>query len=425
MMVNVSSSPRGSVKAPAVFALGEARRPDTPGLECEAAGIEVQGPVSVVRDRIDDRLQRPFVILLQSVHREDLETGTQGPTFARGVAEADDLRSLAVFPCAFEELLLCSTAADGARDARFRHDRHRPGDARHRPRVLHHLDQHRAVTRAERLERMRPRFRANLGTVFHPRIVAERPMLQGIHRFRNPGLPADHADDADPSHPANHRDTENTEPPTRVFEPHRNSTRRHEVAESQRHKENRGNSIVRRGPGRRAARDRWVEPLPRTQALVAASRATGPRSRRAQASPLTLIRDSRSRRYEYGGTDAPCASAGGKPDRDGCSHPERSGFSPEGRRLRIAGISAGSLQATYLTQVSGLCAFASLRLCVKKLDARTDDEAPVHSGQPRRSRFRSFVFFVSSWLRRYFALCLLCASVVFRCDGANGRRGGT
>jgi hypothetical protein len=61
---------------------------------------------------------------------------------------------------------------------------------------------------------------------------------------------------------------------------------------------------------------------------------------------------------------AASASAGGKSDRDGCLHPERSGFSPGAGDLRIAGVAAASLQVTSPTPVSRplhLCASAPLR----------------------------------------------------------------
>ena len=92
----------------------------------------MEGSVAVVCERIDDRLKSPFVIPRQQIDRKDLKTGAQGPTLARGVAEADDLRSFVVVPSAFEKLLLGSASADGAGNAEFGHDRHRPGDARHR-----------------------------------------------------------------------------------------------------------------------------------------------------------------------------------------------------------------------------------------------------------------------------------------------------
>jgi hypothetical protein len=63
----------------------------------------------------------------------------------------------------------------------------------------------------------------------------------------------------------------------------------------------------------------------------------------------------RSSRHDHGGTDAPCASAGGKSDRDGCLHPERSGFSPGAGDHRIAGVAAAPLRATSSPQVSHLC----------------------------------------------------------------------
>ena len=49
------------------------------------------------------------------------------------------------------------------------------------------------------------------------------------------------------------------------------------------------------------------------------------------------------------------ASAGGKSDRDGCLHPERSGFSPGAGDHRIAGVAAVPLQATLPKQVPLLC----------------------------------------------------------------------
>jgi len=85
------------------------------------------------------------------------------------------------------------------------------------------------------------------------------------------------------------------------------------------------------------------------------------------------MKDPRSSRYEYGGIDALCASAGGKPDRNGCLHPERSGFSPGAGDLRIAGVAAAPFQATSPTPVSLLCVlgvfvvatiFGSVSLCL-------------------------------------------------------------
>ncbi len=52
---------------------------------------------------------------------------------------------------------------------------------------------------------------------------------------------------------------------------------------------------------------------------------------------------------------AASASAGGKSDRDGCLHPERSGFSPGAGDLRIAGVAAAPLRATSSPQESLLC----------------------------------------------------------------------
>jgi hypothetical protein len=165
--------------------------------------------------------------------------------------------------------------------------------------------------------------------------------------------------------PQRHRDTERAQ--SRVS----SQPRRHEDT-----KESQSSLDYRRGPGRRAAVDRWERMQPRTQASGAAPTPSGPRSRRARASPLTLIKVPRSSRYECGGTDAPCASAGGKSDRDGCLHPERSSFPPGAGDHRIAGVAAAPLRATSPTEVSPLC--------------------------------DSFVFFVSSWLRRCSPLRPLC-----------------
>ncbi len=68
----------------------------------------------------------------------------------------------------------------------------------------------------------------------------------------------------------------------------------------------------------------------------------------SQTLALEQARPRRNRR-------AASASAGGKSDRDGCLHPERSGFSPGAGDLRIAGVAAAPLQATSPTQVSLLC----------------------------------------------------------------------
>ncbi len=203
--------------------------------------------------------------------REDLKTRTQRPAFARGVAEADDLRSLAVVPCAFEKLLFGSAAADGARDAQLRHYRHRPGDARHRARVIHDLDQHGAVTRAKRLKRMHPRVRADFSAVFHSGIVTECPISKDVHRCRDRSLPADHADHADSSHPANHRGTEKAQsrPPS---------------SQPRRHEEHKG---------------------------------AKPASARLPGVTRRTCRRSDDRR-----------PSGEKPDRSGCEHPSRSGFPP-------------------------------------------------------------------------------------------------
>ncbi len=145
--------------------------------------------------------------------------------------------------------------------------------------------------------------------------------------------------------------------------------RNHEDTKTRRH--HNAHSIIRRGPGRRAARDRWAWRPLRARAPVTAPRPSGLRSRRAQASPLALIRSSRSSRYECGGTDAPLARRPGESptETDACIRSGRAFH----RGPAIFGSPAGP---------------------------------PLHSGQHHRSRFRPFVFFVSSWLRRSFPLCL-------------------
>ena len=102
-------------------------------------------------------------------------------------------------------------------------------------------------------------------------------------------------------------------------------------------------------------------------------RPSGPRSRRARASPLSLIRSSRSSWHCCGGTDALQAR------RPGESPTETDACVRSGRAFHR------------VPAIIGSPAFP-----------------PFHSGRLRRRRYRSFVSFVSSWLRRSFALCPLC-----------------
>ena len=152
----------------------------------------------------------------------------------------------------------------------------------------------------------------------------------------------------DPLKCENHRGTE-TQRGHRASRPHRN----HEGTKTRR--KHKARSIIRRGPGSRAARGRWERVQPRTQASGSAPTPSGPRSRRAQASPLALIKDPRSSRYECGETDAPCASAGVKTVWDERSRSEQAGFAPGGGDHRIAGVSAVPLRAASLKQVPLLC----------------------------------------------------------------------
>ena len=135
--------------------------------------------------------------------------------------------------------------------------------------------------------------------------------------------------------------------------------RNHEDTKTRRH--HKDPSIVRRGPHRRAAGDRCAEPLSRTTAFVPAVRPSGLRSRRAQASPLTMfglgwgLEQSRSSRYECGGTDAPCASDGVKTVWDERSRSEQTGFATGAGDHRIAGVAAAPHRATSPTQGTLLC----------------------------------------------------------------------
>ena len=74
------------------------------------------------------------------------------------------------------------------------------------------------------------------------------------------------------------------------------------------------------------------------------------------------------------------------------------------RDRRAAGASAGEVRPRRILASGTVGLFTGSR--------RKPALPPLHSGQSRQRRFRSFVFFVSSWLRRHLALCL-CASVVF------------
>jgi hypothetical protein len=86
------------------------------------------------------------------------------------------------------------------------------------------------------------------------------------------------------------------------------------------------------------------------------SESAGLASRVDQRSAFERVRMRRDRR-------AAGASAGGKSDRDGCLHPERSGFSPDAGDPGSPALPPAPL-ANSFEWAPPLCAFASLSLCV-------------------------------------------------------------
>jgi len=178
--------------------------------------------------------------------------------------------------------------------------------------------------------------------------------------------------------PQRHRGTEKTQsqPPT-------SQPRRHEdtkTSQSLLDRPARSRPPGGQGPlGRATVPNASVRRSHSTQ-RPALSESAGLASRLDQTFAFEQARIRRDRR-------AASASAGGKSDRDGCLHPERSGFSP----------GAGDLGSPALP--------------------------PLHSGQPRHRRYRSFV--ISLRLRGCDDACL-CVSVPLwfaRCDGSAGRMG--
>jgi hypothetical protein len=159
-------------EAPTTIALCKSGFPDHARFESETAAVETERAVSVVRECLDNGLQRLLIILCQPMDCEDLKTRAQGPALGGGVAEANNLRTFAVFPCALEELFLGRAAADGAGNAQVGHHRHGAGHPGHRARVVDDLDQYGRVSLAQRLECMDPRVRTNFRAVFHLGSVA-------------------------------------------------------------------------------------------------------------------------------------------------------------------------------------------------------------------------------------------------------------
>ncbi len=107
-----------------------------------------------------------------------------------------------------------------------------------------------------------------------------------------------------------------------------------------------------RGPGRRrtTAGNRWTGPSFRTQTSVTMARSSGPRSRRAQASPLLCPRcwmgrhpPFPNRREVRRNRRAPGASVGGKHGCDERSRSEPTGFPPVVGDRKIADVSAVNL----------------------------------------------------------------------------------
>jgi hypothetical protein len=192
-------------------------------------------------------------------------------------------------------------------------------------------------------------------------------------RAKRPHMPTI-LNDSDPDQPQRHRDTEKTQRRRDAETQRRKARKKRRGAEARRRPE------ATRSPGEVSASGRPGTTGPSDCSERKRSSQpldpSGLRSRGAQAPPLTLIscsrsskvrlrRDRRAIRLRPWATPGQVgASAGGKSDRDGCLHPERSGFSPGAGDHRIAGVTADPLEAISSTPASPLCAFASLRLCV-------------------------------------------------------------
>ena len=146
-----------------------------------------------------------------------------------------------------------------------------------------------------------------------------------------------------------------------------------------------------RGPGRRAtARNRRIGHRFRPQAIVIGALSSGLRSESAglatpplhfmvgRSTPLPLIGGRRNRR-------APGASAGGKSDGDGCSHPEPADFLPVAGDRTIAGGSAVNLRHCRINSAA-LCVIAPLRLCVNSVAGQDHQwSRPTRRGSKRTS----------------------------------------
>jgi hypothetical protein len=174
-----------------------------------------------------------------------------------------------------------------------------------------------------------------------------------------------------PEQPQRHRDTEKaqSQPPAHTYR-RRKSTQRRGAAETQRESRQLDRPARSRPPGGRIS-------LARTAALNANVHRGSPGQRPALSESAGLAshvdqnpafeqvrtrRDRRAIRLRPWATPRHVgASAGGKSDRDGCSHPERSGFSPGAGASRHCRRSTPGKLATAGTAPLRLCTSAPLR----------------------------------------------------------------